>query len=62
MTVCVDKVILAVGDWKEVQRTLILDLQFFPVLWSERALPYGKGQPIILLQSSESGMSAFYMA
>ena len=61
MTVGVDMVILAVGHWEEVQRTLILDEPVFPVHWSEGAVPYGKGQPILLLQSGESGTSDFYM-
>ena len=61
MTVGVDMVILAVGHWEEVQRTLILDEPVFPVHWSERAIPCIKGQPILLLQNGESGTSAFYM-
>ena len=61
MTVGVDMVILAVGYWEEVQRTLILDDPVFPVLWRERAVHYDKGQPILLLQKRESGTSAFYM-
>ena len=47
MTLGVDMVILAVGHWEEVRRTLILDEPVFPVHWNEQAVPYGKGQPIL---------------
>ena len=61
MTLSVDMVILAVGHWEEVERTLILDEAVFPVHWSDQAVPHGKGKPILLLQNGESGTSAFYM-
>ena len=59
MTFGVDMVILAVGHWEEVQRTLILDEPVFPVHWSERAIPYGKASQFLFCRMGGLGFLPF---